>query len=399
MIVLIDSQRERREAVQEEVGSDVTVEWVVNSSALDGLLNDPTRFIEAVLIGPGIDFEHALKAIERLGQHVPELGVIALVEQVTTAELRRAMKAGALDLLDAKRSPGELRDAVDRARSRYRQLHAHDDAEPDHPGGRVVVVFSTKGGCGKSFIASNLAVAVAERLEGEVGLIDLDLQSGDLAIMLQLLPAWTAYDAALQGVRLDHEALRGYLTSHRSGVRLLAAPTDPAVSEHVSPESVQHLLALMRTLFPITIIDSPAFFSEQVLASIDACDEVVLVGSLDVPSVKNLKLALQTLDALKVGRERIRVVLNRADTSVGLRIQEVERSLGTEVDVSVPSSRDVPLSINQGEPLVMSKRKRSSVVAALEALAKAVAGPVEAESQTIEPQRRRRGRRRQEEQS
>jgi pilus assembly protein CpaE len=390
LIIYIDIHADRRDAIANEIGSDVVVEWAPNPGALDVMFSDASMTVEAVVLGPSIVFEEALKTAERLSLSHPDLGVILLVEHADAPDLRRAIRAGVLDVLDARRAPGELREAIDRSRARFTQLHAHDEGSNQ---GRVVVVFSTKGGCGKSFVAANLAVALAERVEEGVGLVDLALSSGDLSIMLQLLPAWTVYDAALQGARLDHDALRGFLTEHASGVRLLAAPNDPAVAEQVTSESVQHLLTLLRALFPVTVIDTPAYFSDQVLAAIDIADEFVLVTSLDVPAIKNLKLALQTLEALHVRRDRIRIVLNRSDSAVGLRIAEVERSLGTEVDISIPSSRDVPLSVNQGIPLYQSNKKRSAVVKALAELADTVAASLPVSDGGEATPRRSRGRR------
>jgi pilus assembly protein CpaE len=366
VILYLDARRESRDAIADELGSDLAVEWVPAPAALDAVLAERGDVVDVVVVGSSVAFDDGVRVAERLTVDHPDIGVIVLTPTIGTQELRRALRAGVLDVLDDERTEGELRDAVERATTRRAQL-LHDE-EPEHTG-RIVLVFSTKGGCGTSVIASNLAVALAERSSGGVGLVDLALSSGDLAIMLQLLPAWSVHDAALQGPRLDREALQGYLTRHeQSGVSLLAAPTDPAAAEQVTAESVQHLLTLMRTLFPVTIVDTPSYFSDQLLAAIDVADEIVVVSSLDVPSVKNLKIALQTLEILHVGRDRIRIVLNRSDSAVGLRATEVERSLGTRVDVQVPSSRDVPVSVNQGTPIWLSKR-RSSVANAIDELA------------------------------
>jgi len=197
--------------------------------------------------------------------------------------------------------------------------------------------------------------------------VDLDLQSGDLAIMLQLMPALSIYDASQLGGRLDAEALDGHLTPHRSGMSLLAAPLEPSLAEQVSADSVTRVLSLLRTTHPLTIIDGPALFTDQVLAAIDVSDMIVLVASMDVPSIKNLRLATNTLGQLGHPASQLKVVLNRADSKVGLRTSEVEKSLGTSIDVEIPSSRDVPLSINQGNPLAVS-RPKSPVVTAIRKL-------------------------------
>ena len=386
VILYLDGRREAREAIADEIGPDLTLEWVRAADDLDGFLADPDRFVEAVVIGNSLDFEEGIRTAERLGPQHPDVGVILLVDTVDAQDLRRALRAGALDVLDEQRAPGELRETLDRSRARAAHLHGYTAGADE---GRIVLVFSTKGGCGTSVIASNLAVALAERTSESVGLVDLALSSGDLAIMLQLLPAWSVHDAAVQGPRLDREALQGYLTPHESNVALLAAPTDPAVAEQVTPDAVQHLLGLMRSLFPVTIVDTPSYFSDQLLAAIDIADQVVVVSSLDVPSVKNLKIALQTLEVLHVTRDRIRIVLNRADSAVGLRANEVERSLGTAVDVQVPSSREVPLSVNQGTPICISKR-RSSVANAIGGLADDLADQLGLVDSEAKNQRRRR---------
>jgi pilus assembly protein CpaE len=230
--------------------------------------------------------------------------------------------------------------------------------------GKVITVFSSKGGCGKSFVSSNLAVALAQKTGHEVAMVDLDLQFGDLAIMLQLFPARTIYDAAQNLDRLDADALKGYLTPHRGQVFLLAAPLEPGLSETISAESVAKIIRLMKHNYKYVIVDTPPSFTDHVLAALDESDESVLITSMDVPSIKNLKLSLQTLELLGFGRDRIRLVLNRADSKVGLRVQEVEKTLGTRIDVSIPSSREVPLSINRGTPLILED-PRSPVVAAI----------------------------------
>jgi pilus assembly protein CpaE len=230
--------------------------------------------------------------------------------------------------------------------------------------GKVITVFSSKGGCGKSFVSTNLAVALAQKTGEEVALIDLDLQFGDLAIMLQLFPARTIYDAAQNLDRLDADALKGYLTPHRGQVFLLAAPLEPGLSETISAESVAKIIRLMKRLYKYVIIDTPPSFTDHVLAALDESDESVLITSMDVPSIKNLKLSLQTLELLGFGRDRIRLILNRADAKVGLRVQEVEKTLGTRIDVPIPSSREVPLSINRGTPLILEDPK-SPVVSSI----------------------------------
>lgn len=376
MIILVDPDPSVETAVTAALGAGPDIVRVNSVEQADTVVLDPATQVDAVIVGGTVAHDDALALVQRVTEAHPDASVILLAHMVTRSLLQQAMRAGAADVIDAGVLDGELDDAVRRALRRGEQLRQAEPAAPepsDGPSGRVTTVFSTKGGCGKSLVATNLAILLAERHQESVALVDLDLQSGDLALMLQLLPAWTIHDAAVQGTRLDHDALQSLLTAHRSGVQLLAAPLDPALAEAIDAETVQHLLRLLRGQFAHVIVDSPAFFTDQVLAALDESDECVLVGSLDVPSIKNVKLAVQTLQAIGFPRNRMRVLVNRADSSVGLRLAEVEKSLETPVDIAVPSSRDVPLSVNQGVPLAHSK-PRSSVVGALAKLAELVAG-------------------------
>jgi pilus assembly protein CpaE len=284
--------------------------------------------------------------------------------------LQQAIRSGVRDVLPAAFTGAQLVDAVSRAEALAMQMRGRvgvTPAGPDTPDvtdHKVITVFSSKGGCGKSFVSSNLAVALAQKTGETVAMVDLDLQFGDLAIMLQLFPARTIYDAAQNLDRLDADALKGYLTPHRGQVWLLAAPLEPGLSETISAESVAKIIRLMKGIYKYVIIDTPPSFTDHVLAALDESDESVLITSMDVPSIKNLKLSLQTLELLGFGRDRIRLILNRADSKVGLRVQEVEKTLGTRIDVSIPSSREVPLSINRGTPLILEDPK-SPVVASI----------------------------------
>jgi pilus assembly protein CpaE len=329
------------------------------------------RDVRLVVLGPGLPASEVLSFAEKADHERAGVGTLLVAETLETGLLREALRAGASDVLTTAATAEEWDEAIERARSRI--AIEHDLASSGEAArGRVISVFSTKGGSGKSLIASNLAVIAAQRSGQRVALVDLDLQSGDLAIMFQLMPALSIFDAAQGAERLDEEALHGYLTAHRSGVDLLAAPMEPSLAEQIDASAVDAILELLPTMYPLIVVDGPPMFTDQMLAALDRSDEIVLVGSMDVPSIKNLKLAISTMTKLGHPREKLRIVLNRADSKVGLRSQEVEKSLGAEIDVSIPSSRDVPLSINQGEPLAVS-RPRSPVVQAIGQLAAALA--------------------------
>jgi len=364
VIVIVDPSAELRARLAARVPEDEIVEVASLDEATSALQQGSSRGRIAVL-GPGLDLAEVLGFAEKMERDRAGTATLVVAEQLESGLLREAMRSGVDDVLTVSASPEEWAEAVARTRARIAAEHDLGSGPSEATSrGRVVSVFSTKGGCGKSLVASNLAVLAAERLKQRTALVDLDLQSGDLAIMFQVMPALSIYDAALDADRLDQEALEGYFTGHRSGVSLLAAPLEPSLAEQVEPDGVKAILELLPTMFPLTIVDGPPLFTDQMLLALDVSDHIVLVGSMDVPSIKNLKLAISTITQLGHPREQLKIVLNRADSKVGLRTNEVEKSLGVEIDVQIPSSRDVPLSINQGTPLAMS-RPRSPVVQAI----------------------------------
>ncbi|MGH2691238.1 MAG: AAA family ATPase [Actinomycetota bacterium] len=368
MILVVDPDRGFRSRIEQELGREGLLA-AEGLHELDRLLAEHRDLLEVMIFGPGLASAEALRAADSMQVRAPGVAILMVASAQTSEMLHGALRAGVRDVLPVSFLPNELREAVSRAGNLARQLRGRaSPSERKRRVGKVVTIFSSKGGCGKSVVSSNLAVLLAQTTTQPVALVDLDLQSGDLAIMLGLLPAWTIYDASEHLDRLDSEALRGYLTPHRSKAMLLAAPLEPSLAEAVSAEGVHRILHILKETFPYVIVDGPAYFTDQVLAALDESEECVLVASMDVPSIKNLKLGLQTLGQLGMGRDRIRLVLNRADSKVGLNVGEVEKTLGTRIDVAIPSSRDVPLSVNQGSPLAAQGRK-SSVVNAIAGLA------------------------------
>jgi pilus assembly protein CpaE len=368
MIVLADPDRRFQARVSDALARKDDLTVVDSVMLLDKVLHDKAGQVTVVVLGPNLGMEESLEVSRRVQTAMQAVSVVLVANALTPDVLQQAIRGGVRDVLPAAFTTAQMVDTVSRAEGLSMQIAGHvgqvgPATDVGGPGdGKVITVFSSKGGCGKSFVSTNLAVALAQKTGEEVALIDLDLQFGDLAIMLQLFPARTIYDAAQNLDRLDADALKGYLTPHRGQVFLLAAPLEPGLSETISAESVAKIIRLMKRNYKYVIIDTPPSFTDHVLAALDESDESVLITSMDVPSIKNLKLSLQTLELLGFGRDRIRLILNRADSKVGLRVQEVEKTLGTRIDVSVPSSREVPLSINRGTPLILED-PRSPVVA------------------------------------
>jgi Flp pilus assembly CpaE family ATPase len=223
--------------------------------------------------------------------------------------------------------------------------------------GRVLTVFSPKGGTGKTVMSTNLAAAFAKHGGKKTLLLDLDLQFGDAAIMLGIEPDKTIYDLVVAPGELDPEKLAGYTTRHAAGVDVLPAPIRPEDAELVTEAKLSRLLEVAKESYEMIVVDTSPFFHGPMLATLDRTDELLLLCGLDVPTIKNVRLSLQTLELLSFPTERIRVVLNRANTNVGMKRGEVEAALEQGVRFEIPSDRAVPLAVNRGNPAVVSDPK------------------------------------------
>jgi pilus assembly protein CpaE len=238
--------------------------------------------------------------------------------------------------------------------------------------GHVITVFSPKGGTGKTVISSNLAAALAKREGRRTLLLDLDLQFGDAAIVLGMEPEKTIYDLVVAPGELDPEKLAGYVTRHPSGLDVLAAPIRPEDAELIVESKVTALIEVARASYDAIVVDTSPFFHGPMLATLDRTDELLVLCGLDVPTLKNVRLALQTLELLSFPASRIRYVMNRANSSAGLKTREVEAGLKVKVSNEIPLDKVVQVCVNRGEPAILSQ-PRSDFSKALAALAHEVA--------------------------
>ncbi len=328
-----------------------------------------------VVLGPSFASSPELTAAEQLLGARREVGAIMVANGLTTDLMREALRAGVKDVLEAPVESRELAEAVQRAAT---SLVVSAPA-PTSPGSieegvdgelaRVITVFSTKGGAGKSVIATNLAVVLAQRSEKPVVLVDADLQFGDIAVMLKLSPAHTVVDAVSALDRLDTPFLRSLLAEHTpSGLLVLPAPLEPAFADQIGAAEMTQIVEMLRRFCSYVIVDTPAYFNDVVLGLIEISDDVLLVAGMDIPNIKNVKIGLQTLRLLNTPMEKLKLVLNRANSKVKLDVGEVERTLGIQAEALIPSDVVVPQAVNKGEPVVLSDRK-APVSRSLEQLA------------------------------
>jgi pilus assembly protein CpaE len=316
------------------------------------------------VLGPSFATSNELTTIEQLLGARREVGAIMVTDELSTDVLQRALRAGVKDVLQAPVDEEQLDNAIDRVAVSLASSPVSAQPLPTDEGagdlGRVVMVFSTKGGSGKSVIASNLAVLLAERSEQPVVLVDADLQFGDVAVMLKLTPQHTIVDAVSSLDKLDSQLLQDILVEHHpEGLRVLPAPLEPAFADQIGAAEMVRIVETLRTFAGFVVIDTPAYFNDVVLGLIEVSDDVLLVAGMDIPNIKNVKIGLQTLRLLNTPMEKLRLILNRANSKVKLDSSEVERTLGVKADALIPSDIVVPQSVNRGEPVVQSAPKSS----------------------------------------
>lgn len=334
-----------------------------------------------LVLGPSCARVPGMAGAEALLARRTDVGAILIADDLSTDVFQRAIRSGVRDVLGAPVDTGLLNEAVqgvDQALALCRPSTASTDATDAEPagGGHVISVFSTKGGAGTSMLATNLGVLLAQRSEGPVVLVDADLQFGDIAVMLKLAPQHTIVDAVGSFDRLDVGFLESLLATHgQSGLKVLAAPLEPAFADQIGAHHMRHIVSLLRSSFSFVVIDTPAYFNDVVLSAIEHSDDVLLVGGMDIPNVKNVKIGLQTLRLLNTPMSKIHLILNRANTKVKLEVSDVERTLQVEAAALIPSDIMVPQSVNKGTPVVLDA-PRSAVAKSLEQLADLFAPPV-----------------------
>ena len=322
---------------------------------------------------PGMD---GIAATERLSVESPETSIIIMSVQGEQEYLRRAMMAGAKNYLTKPFTGDELIHAVKDAYSRDQKVRdARKLKSGDKVPGKIISIFAGKGGIGKTTLAVNLAMALASRPDIKVAVVDLNVQFGDVALTLNVFPRSTIADIVAEKGQLEDRMLAAYMTVYNDRLHVLAAPLRPEQAEKVTGKLVGGVLQQLRNSYDFIIVDTVASFSELTIAALDASDKVLVLTALDLPTVKNTKLALEILQSLGYEDEKTLLVLNRATPEGGIDAKEVETSLKKSFAVSIPTdSKTVTSSINKGVPFVVANPS-TPVAQRMMAMAALVAPP------------------------
>lgn len=312
-----------------------------------------------VVIGPDVPVDSACQLAEALRVDRPEVGVLLLRDRLDVNLMGLALRSGVREVVQAD-DHTSLADAVRRNEQLASQL-AGDSATTAR--GKVVTVFSAKGGVGKTTVSTNVAAHLAS-IGARTLLVDLDLMFGDVAISLQLIPSGTVTDLVAMRGHLDRAGLESVVVTHEpTGLDIVAPSSDPGDAERIPADVILELLRTARGLYDYVVVDTPPAFTEHVLTALDVSDLAVLITTLDIPAVKNLRVAMNTLDTLGGSTDNRVVVLNRSGMKVGLDSDEVETALKEAISVSIPNSLSVPAATNRGVPLVVHDPKDAASIA------------------------------------
>ena len=323
----------------------------------------------AVLVaGPSLATRSGLRRLTAIHEENPAASILLAFADRPNASLREIIQAGADDLVRLPTEPEELAFALERALEIGKTRLAGQLLRPEPVAAtpaaaaatqaRVFTVSSATGGCGKTFFATNMALFLARHTGKRVVLVDLDLQFGEVSTALRLRPNYTIYDALQRdddGDRLQFgEHLPEFLVEHESGFSILAAPKDPAEADRITPADVTRVLEILRAEADYVVVDTPAQLSEIVLAAFDMSEHLFSMATVDLPSVRNLGVFLQTLDKLRIPSDNISLVLNKAERDVGLDIGQIVRLFPQGFQAILPYAREVSRSINMGMPVIAS---------------------------------------------
>jgi pilus assembly protein CpaE len=325
-----------------------------------------------VAIGPSVTQETAIELASSIDRDHPEVSVV-LMTSPTPQLWEQALRAGVRDIVAPDAPLGEVRASFERALDAAHRRRASWTPEAGTgPTSRVIAVVSPKGGAGKTAIASNLAVGLAQLAPQQVVVVDLDLQFGDIASALRLAPEQTIADSAHAPGPIDATSIKAYLTPHAQGLFALCAPSSPAAADDVDPEHTAKVLSLLADEFRYVVVDTSAGLDWMTIAAMDHATDVVLVAGTDVASARSMRKEIEAFDILGYTKQQRHFVLNRADARVGLGAGDIALTVGLEAAVEIPSARAVPLSMNQGVP-VLESAPRSPVARALGELVSRIA--------------------------
>ena len=347
-VVVLSTGLENFKDIRRAITAEDRVKLLAGGNDPDQLYEEIVRLkpdVAIIALGPNADT--AVRFIEKLNGECPGTALISAAQDASPDLILKSLRAGAREFLRIPISTEELRTVLSRISEFFTTK-----VETPKKKGRMVAVFSSKGGCGTSFIATNLAAATAKKTV----LVDLNLQAGDLPLFLGLDAKYSIADMVEKRQRLDDELINSLVTPHSANLSLLAAPREADSADEIEPQHIFEVLQKLREHFDYVVLDPQHTFDSITLAALDQSDEIILVLTLDIPAIRSTQRALEIFDRLGYPRKKVRIVVNRWSKQIDLELKQVEKFLGEPVVAFVPSDYQTAVgSINLGTPLVQAE--------------------------------------------
>jgi pilus assembly protein CpaE len=401
-VMIVDDVSETRENVRKllQFESDVDVVGAARTGK-EAIQLSLDLNPDVVLMDINMPDMDGIAATEAIRAKQPAVQVVILSVQGDQNYMRRAMLAGARDFLTKPPMGDELISAIRRAGSMAQSERVKSAHVPVAPvisqagvpmgygssRGKVVTIYSPKGGTGCTTLAVNLALTLHNE-DTRVALVDGNLQFGDVAVFMNEQGKNTIVDLAPRAEELDPEIVQDVMLKHAaSGLHILAAPSRPEYAERVTSSQFTKVLEYLRQLYAYVIVDTPALLTDVTLAAIDLSDLLVLVTTQDIPSIKNCRLFLDLSQTLGIERERILFVMNRFDKRINITPERVTENLKQEIVSVIPfDEQTATKAVNRGVPFVLDSKNQPAARGVF-SLAESVRARVAAQESAEEPNR------------
>jgi pilus assembly protein CpaE len=374
-VLVVDDIPETRDHLTKLLGFESDIDVVGSAASGREALEMAARLTpDVILMDINMPDMDGIAATEQLSSAVPGAAVVMMSVQGEADYLRRSMLAGAREFLVKPFSSDELTASIRQVNARERDKQSRmaitSQAAADASGattkrtgegepGQIVAVFSPKGGVGRTTVAVNLAVAAATELGKKVVIMDGSFQFGDVGVLLNLNPKSKSIADLIPELDAGElDSIDTFLIDHSAGIRVLLAPPSPETAEMITAAGVKKVLETLRRDHDLVVVDCTSYFNDTTLAILDAADVILTMLSLEITSIKNMRLFLEVAEQLGYESGKVRLVLNRADSALGIRVADVEHSIGRKVDETVVSDgRSVVYALNRGVPFFLSNRE------------------------------------------
>ena len=365
-VLIVDDIAETRDHLTKLLAFEQTVEVAGAASSGEEAIQMAMDLRPDVVVMdinmPGMD---GIAAAELISPRLPTVAIIMMSVHGEAEQMRRSLQAGAREFLVKPFSSDEFSETIkrvyDREEARRHQIQAampagpapaETDSAADH---QVIGVFSPKGGSGRTTIATNVAIAIKQLTNSKVALLDANLQFGDVGVLLNLNPKTRSIVDLADGGEPDTDLVESVMIEHATGLRALLAPPTPEGADLITPAYLRTVVGHLRTMHAYTVVDLPSGINDHSLAIMDAADQIVIMAALEITAIKNLRLFLEVADQLGYERSKLRIVMNRADATQGIRMGDVEGSIRRPIDATIVSDgRLAVLAVNRGVPFIVS---------------------------------------------